>query len=176
MMYWVCAGILAIAYGLYMYNKVVNLAYSRICEDSKLSKFVLAFRNEVKRVDGGKDYVYGFKSKDNKVNFYVYLDKNDSRVDEFDKIHEIMAFVDYLYIEDYFLFAKDKIAFRMLGETPFAMVSGITCLDYRDVEIFSHEYHGIGDWTKIPFSKNNAEHTLKRRLGVNRNASEYFYR
>ena len=176
MNYWLIAGLVLITYGVYCYLKLVHLSFSKICEDSKLSKFVWMLRTEVKRCDGGKDYVYGFKSKDNDVKFFVYLDENDPRVEKFNNTKELFAFVDYFYLEDYFMFRKDKAAFRMLGESPFVMVSGITCLDFRDLEIFEHKYDGPGNWTKIPISGTRAKSILSQRKGVNIKTSEFLYK
>ena len=163
-------------YGIYMYRKVFFLAYSNIREDRRISKFVWYLKTFVNNVDGTTSKVFGFKSVDNDVKFFVYLKSDDPRIEEFENKKELLAFVDYLYLEDYFLFSKNKFAFRELGDTPFAMVSNISCVELRDLEIFEHvDWHYDG-YMKVPFTKERAKNILKAKIGVPKDVSELLYR
>ena len=175
-MKWILFGaVLGLVYGIYMYRKVFFLAHSRICEDRQVSKFVWYLKTFVNNVDGTTSKVFGFKSVDNEVNFFIYLKPDDPRVEEFENKKELLAFVDYMYLEDYFLFSKKKVAFRELGNTPFAMVSNISGVELGDLDVFEHvDLHHNG-YMKIPFSKERAKNILKAKIGVPKDVSELLY-
>lgn len=168
--------VVLIAVGMYWYNKIHYLAYSEICEGSQLSKFVWASRTYVQNRDGSLTRVFGYSSKDNEQTFYIYLDADDPRVQEFEKKDELLAFVDYQYIKDYFIYSKEKSPFRILGKTPFAMASKISCVDYPDVDIFDHVYFSdCGSYIKCPFSKEMATNILKGKIGMPTDMSKLLY-
>ena len=174
MWYLIC--ILAIILAMYWYKKTYYLAYSDIRESSQISKFVWSSRTFIQNTDGSISRVFGYASEDNDVRFFIYLDANDSRVKEFEKKDELFAHVDFQYIEDYFNSSKEENPFTMLGRTPFAAVSNISCIGYDGLDIYEHSnFYGIGSYTRLPFSKERATSTLNSRIGISVDASKLLY-
>ena len=173
MFYLAMAIIVALILGtIYWYKKEFCFAFSEIVEKSQTSKFKWTARTSVENCDGSISRVFGYRSEDNNVDFFIYLDSNDSRVKEFENKDEIIVNVDYQYIKDYF---KGQNVFPMLGKTPFAEVSGISCVGYDNLEIYNHDCWDTGCWSKIPFSKENANNLLKSRIGVPKDVTELGY-
>ena len=73
----------------YWYRKIHFLAHSEILDDSKISKFQWLVKTWVKNVDGTISKVYGYRSVDNDVTFFVYINSDDPLVEEFENKKEI---------------------------------------------------------------------------------------
>ena len=175
MVYAVVISLIMVGYAMYWYNKVHFLAYSEIGEHSQISKFKWISRTWVDNVDGSRSRVFGYRSVDNDTEFFIYLDSEDSRVQEFEKKDELLAFVDYAYIKDYFASSKKISAFRMLGDTPFAIVSGVSVIGYDNLDIYGHRRWENGGYWKHKFSKDASLNVLKTRIGVSVSKTEFEY-
>ena len=173
-MVYAIAMLFVILCAVHWYRKIHFLAHSEILEDSKISKFQWLIKTWVKNVDGTLSKVYGYRSVDNDVTFFVYIDSDDPLVEEFENKKELLAFVDYKYIEDYFKYSKlaKSAPFDMLGKTPFAEVAGINCVGYDNLEIFTHNYYRDGGYQKVPISHDRAYNVLNARIGVPKDVTE----